>query len=61
MSGVLNFLKQAEDKLILGLESESAGSEEEFSDISTSLARVGIKREESMQLTDGVGGKDGVL
>lgn len=61
MGGVIDFLEEAEDELVLGIESESACSEEDLSDISASLARVGIEGEEGMEFGNAFRSEDGVL
>jgi hypothetical protein len=48
MGGVINFLDESVDELILGIKAEDVGSEEDLSDVSSSLAWISIEREESV-------------
>ena len=52
MSGILNLVEQSENVLVLGVESESAGSEEDFAGIGTALPGIGIEGEEGMEFSD---------
>lgn len=43
VGGVIDFLDESVDEFILGIKSESAGSEKDISCIGSSLTRIGIE------------------
>lgn len=61
VGGLVDFLDESEDKLVLGIKSESASSEEDISGISSSLARIGIEGEEGVQFGNAFGTEHWVL
>lgn len=54
-------MQQPHHKLVLGVEAESGGSDEEVADIGTTLTRVCVDGEEGVELLDGLSGEDRVL
>jgi hypothetical protein len=61
VGAVVDFLEEAEDELVLGVESERAGGEEDLADIGPALTGVCVEGEEGMQFGDALGSEDGVL
>jgi hypothetical protein len=57
----VDVVQHAEDELVLLVEAEGGGGEEEVADISSPLAGIGVEGEERVQLSDAIGGEDGVL
>lgn len=54
---IMDFLQQPEDELVFLIETKGASSEQEFSDIGSSLSRVGVEREESVELSNSIWGE----
>jgi hypothetical protein len=48
LGGIINFLDESVDELILGIKAQDIGSEEDLSDVSSSLAWISIERKESV-------------
>jgi hypothetical protein len=48
MSSIMELLDQSKHEFVFGTETKSVGGEKDFSYISSSLARVCVKGEESM-------------
>lgn len=61
IGGVVDFLDEPEDEFVLGIKSEGAGSEKDISCISSSLARIGIEREEGVQFGNAIGAEHWIL
>jgi hypothetical protein len=61
VSGVVDLLDQPEDQLVFGIESESTGSEKDFSDIGSSLARISVEVEEGLELSNALSAEDRIL
>ena len=57
VGAIMHLLQQPEHELVFLVEAEGAGSEEEFPDIGSPLPGVGVEREESVELSDSVGGE----
>ena len=51
----MDLLDESKDELVFGVEAESGGSDEDISDISSSLPWIGIEGEECVQLSNMVG------
>lgn len=61
MSAVIDFLEESEDELVFMVESEGAGSDEQFANISSSLPGISVKGEEGVQFLNVLSGEDGIL
>jgi hypothetical protein len=61
VGGVVDFREESEDKLVFVIESESAGCDQQISDISSSLSGIGIEGEEGVKFLDVIGREDWVL
>lgn len=51
----MNFLEEAEHELVLGVQSEGAGSHEQISNISSPLSGVSVEGEQGVKLGDVLG------
>lgn len=61
MSSLVDVVENSEDELVLGVKTKGGGSEEEVSDIGSSLAGISVEGEQSVELSDAIGGENGVL
>ena len=55
------FVQDSENNIEFGVKTQSFGSQENISDINSSLSWISIKWEQSMKISDGVRGEDGVF
>jgi len=61
MGGVMDFREKSEDELVFGVKAKGAGSQENVSDISSSLSGISIKWEESVKFSDMFGRENWVF
>jgi len=61
VSTIMDFVKKSEDELVFGIETKSACSHEDVSDVGSSLSGISIEGEESMKFGNVIGWEDGVF
>jgi hypothetical protein len=61
VSAVVNFVEKSDDNLVFWVKAQGGGGEQNVSNISSSLTRIGVKRENCVDFGDVVGWEDRIF